>query len=77
MDVINHLAIVLIFLWPSGVIPPAGWNIALKHSVFLGKSCWHFQLELLRRIESKHVERGLMLPLLENCTLCDRRSFSY
>lgn len=66
MDVINHLAIMLIFLWPSGV-PPAGWNIAVKHSVFLGKSCWHFQLELLRRIEPKHVQRGLMLPLLENC----------
>lgn len=67
MDAINHLFIMLIFLWLSGVVPPAAWNTAMKHSLFLGKSCWHLQLELLRRIEPKHVQRGLMLPLLENC----------
>lgn len=67
MNAINHLVIMLIFLWPSGVVPPAVWNAAMKHSWFLGKSCWHLQLELLWRIQPVHVQRGLMVALLENC----------
>lgn len=67
MNAINHLVIMLFFLWPSGVFPPAVWNAAMKHSLFLGKSCWHLQLEILWRIQPMHVQRDLMLPLLESC----------
>lgn len=69
MDAINHLVIMLIFLWPSDVVPPVVWNAAVKHSLFLGRSCWHLQLELLWRIWPMPVQRGLTLPLLENSVL--------
>lgn len=68
MSAINHLVLMLIFLWPSGLsLLQSGMNAATKHSLFLGKSCWHLQLELLWRIQPIHVQRGLVLPLLENC----------
>jgi len=69
MDAINQLVIVLIFLWPSGVVPPAVWNAAMKHSLFLGKSCWHLQPKLLWRICPVHIQKQLMVPLLENSVL--------
>lgn len=77
MNAIHHSVIMLIFLWPSGVVPPAVWNTAKKHSLFLGKSCWHFQFKVLWRIWPMHAQRGLMLLLLENYTLWSCSSLSY
>lgn len=37
MSAINHLVIMLIFLWPSGVVPPAVWNECCYEAQFVSE----------------------------------------